>query len=175
MSRLHGTIRGTLALMLALLAHGELSARRVETWSDERLMRESDLVVIAVPTASADTGGCARLGGWTVDFPGVNTDFKVSVVLKGKLKGDTLRVLHFRLPKDVLIQNGPGLVTFRMKGMEFRTKGAQIALGKPSYLLFLTERKDGRFEPVSGRVDPVESVREMHRPFPAEREEMLSK
>jgi hypothetical protein len=37
-------------------------------------------------------------------------------------------------------------------------------LGRPEYMLFLRLRKDGRFEPVSGEVDPVLSVRELHPP-----------
>jgi hypothetical protein len=154
-------------MVLVILGPGDLSARALESWSYEKLLRASDLVVIAQVVTSADTGGCVRLKGWHVDFIGVNTDFKVSAVLKGKLKGDQLRVLHFRLPKNVLIENGPCLVAFRQKGMEINTKQAQIAFGKPSYLLFLTRRKDGRYEPVSGRVDPVLSVREMYRPLPA--------
>jgi hypothetical protein len=31
----------------------------------------------------------------------------------------------------------------------------------PEYLLFLKRGKDGRYEPVSGRIDPILSVREM--------------
>jgi hypothetical protein len=36
---------------------------------------------------------------------------------------------------------------------------------KPEYLLFLKRGKDGRYEPVSGRIDPVLCVREMYWPL----------
>ena len=58
--------------------------------------------------------------------------------------------------------NGPLLVSFRRTSLELRTKeGGKLELGVPSYLLFLKARKDGRYEPVSGRVDPELSVREL--------------
>ena len=34
-------------------------------------------------------------------------------------------------------------------------------LPTPEYLLFLKRLKDGRYEPVSGRIDPAPSVREV--------------
>jgi hypothetical protein len=65
------------------------------------------------------------------------------------------------------IENGPLLVTFRTKGIHLELAGAPISLGAPEYLLFLKLRKDGRYEPVSGRVDPEFSVRELYTPLPS--------
>jgi hypothetical protein len=36
---------------------------------------------------------------------------------------------------------------------------------KFEYLLFLKKRGDGRYEPVSGRIDPLLSVRELFNPY----------
>ena len=50
------------------------------------------------------------------------TTFKVLAPLKRKVEGDNLEVLHFRLPKDVLIEDGPCLVSFRLEGVPIKTK-----------------------------------------------------
>jgi hypothetical protein len=82
-------------------------------------------------------------------------------VLKGKLDKDkTIKVLHYRLPQGVQCANGPCLVSFRkdrivLKGV---AKGSKV---RPEYLLFLRARPDGRYEPVSGQIDPALSMREL--------------
>jgi hypothetical protein len=55
---------------------------------------------------------------------------------------------------------------FRWFSILLLIAAAGISLGAPEYLLFLKLRKDGRYEPVSGRVDPEFSVRELHAPLP---------
>ena len=138
-------------------------ARLVENWSYERLLNESDLVVIAVATNVEDSGETTKLKPWDVDFFGVHTAFAVKATLKGKLDKDQITVLHYRLEKEVQNINGPSLVTFRLKGIEGKTKtGRKFGIGKPRYLLFLKKGKDDLFEPVSGQVDPLFSVDEMY-------------
>lgn len=144
------------------------SARLVENWPYEKLLQEAGLVVIAEATGSEDSGDRATLGGWKVEFLGVNTSFRVKATLKGKVEGDSIKVLHFKVKEGVLIANGPSLVSFRTERTSVETKTAQISLPAPHYLLFLKVRKDGRYEPVSGRVDPELSVREVFRPFVSE-------
>ncbi len=100
-----------------------------------------------------------------VDFFGVDTLFSVEAVFKGKVEKDTLTVLHYRLKAGHSIQNGPLLVWFRTKGFVLDTKRATVSLGTPPYLLFLKKRKDGRYEAVSGQVDPELAVREMYTPL----------
>lgn len=141
-------------------------ARLLPDWSYDRLLKEADVVVIAEATAVEDTGEATQVNPWKVDFVGVSTKFAVKTVLKGKVDGDTLKVLHYRLKPDVLVENGPLLVAFRLKGVDVQTKTSKVNLGKPHYLLFLKKRKDGRFEPLSGPVDPALSVREMYEPLP---------
>jgi hypothetical protein len=154
-------LAGCLAALLLAMSAPPAPARLIENWPYARLFKEADLVVIAEATAVAPTGEKAKLG-WGADFLGVNTTFAVKHSLKGAVKGDTLRVLHYR-PKDgALFQNGPLLVSFRLKGATVRGKGLQVQTGKPHYLLFLKRRPDGRYEPVSGQVDPLLSVKEIH-------------
>jgi hypothetical protein len=89
---------------------------------------------------------------------GVDTEFKVLTVLKGKVKGGTLTLFHFRAPESSVDcqspeVDGPSLVAFDPK-----------AEGRPRYLLFLKVRADGRYEPVSGQVDPDVSVARLDGP-----------
>jgi hypothetical protein len=149
------------------------SARLLPNWPYEKLFKEADLVVIAEATAVADSGEKTRLGGWDAEFIGMNTTFTPKHVIKGTLKADTFRVLHYRVGGDVLLQNGPTLVRFRLQGLSVTGKHGRMATGRPQYLLFLKKRKDGRFEAVSGQVDPSLSAREMHRPGLADRLESI--
>jgi hypothetical protein len=154
------------ALVLTLLCLPSAHGRGLESWSPERLRKEADVVVIATATASKDTRDSFKARTWEVEFTGVDTTFAVETVLKGKVEGDRLTVRHYRLKPGVLIQDGPLLVSFRTRGMQVNLKHGQLYLGRPSYLLFLKKRKDGRYEMVSGQIDPALAVREMYRPLP---------
>jgi hypothetical protein len=156
------------AATLTLFSH-RAGARALPSWPYERLLKEADVVVIAKASSVTDTGETTRDNPWKAEFVGLNTTFEVQATLKGTVENDKLQVLHYRLKPDVLINNGPTLVSFRLRGMTITTKEAKVELGKPSYLLFLKKRKDRRYEPVSGQVDPALSVREMYRPLPAGR------
>jgi hypothetical protein len=142
------------------------SARALPYWPYEKLFKEADLVVIAEATAVADSGEKTKLGGWNAECIGMNTTFTPKHVLKGTLKADTFRVLHYRVGGEVLIDNGPTLVSFATRKIHLlRGKVGKAGVAKPHYLLFLKKRADGRFEAVSGQVDPSLSVREMYAPF----------
>jgi hypothetical protein len=142
-------------------------ARLIENWPYERLFKEADLVVIATAGETADTKDRFSTKGWKAEFIGQETQFVAHSILKGKLGAEKkLTVLHYRLPKGVLIANGPLLVKFRKDALAL--KGTingntfKAGLGRPDYLLFLRLRPDGRYEPVSGEVDPALSIRELH-------------
>jgi hypothetical protein len=154
-----------LAALAGSLSPGSVHARRLESWPYDQLLEKADLVVIATAVTGKDSGEISRDNLWKSKFVGVNTNFSVKAVLKGKA-GDKLTVFHYRLPAGTLIEDGPLLVAFRTKGIKNTTKESNIQMGKPSYLLFLKKRKDGRFELVSGQVDPALAVREMHQPLP---------
>ncbi len=107
--------------------------------------------------------------GWKVKLIGQETTATVVAILKGNAKGEKkIKLLHYRLPEGVLTKNGPLLVTFRNESLSLRGTingtAFKAALGRPEYMLFLRARADGRFEPVSGHIDPALSVREVHSP-----------
>jgi hypothetical protein len=161
-------MRSTIAclggVVLLVLVIAPASARRIEDWPYERLFKEADLVVIARAEGTADTRDVFKAGGWETDFIGQETTLTVQATLKGDAKRDTrIRVLHYRLPRGVSVVNGPLLVSFRSGTLA--VKGTvdghafKAALGRPEYLTFLRTRLDGRYEPVSGPIDPALSVR----------------
>jgi hypothetical protein len=141
-------------LVLAVLLTSPLPtfARRVLQWSYQDLTKEADVVVIARAIESENTKD-EHKSDWSIEFEGVNTRFEVLGVLKGETD-KTITLLHFEWGNakpgkegDDFIRNGPHLIEFKK--------------GIPEYLLFLKRRSDGRYEPVSGQIDPDRSVREM--------------
>jgi hypothetical protein len=143
-------------------------ARRIESWPYERLFKEADLVVIAQATATESSQDKTTDNPWKAEFLGLNNTFQVKAVLKGKPAEGTINVLHFRLKDGLRLEDGPLFVTFRQKGIRLELKDRTVKLGVSEYLLFLKTGKDGRYEPVSGRVDPELSVREVHGALPSE-------
>ena len=108
-------------------------------------------------------------------FVGMLTSFESVAVLKGKAP-DSLKVIHFLLKPDSKLMNDvPGLVSFLTtpnslevhKKAKAKEEGLKklVALKRavntcpPEYLLFLKKRTNGRFEAVSGQIDPDSSVR----------------
>ena len=160
-------------ILFSLCLSTPVWARKVESWPYERLMKEADLVVIAHAVSSTpcpDTWSENLFRN--VAFQGVQTTFKVSARLKGTCPA-TVKILHFRLEQDVLLNDGPSLVTFLTKpmmldvrdarknggGLQQRQPVRQSLVSPPEYLLYLRLRKDGRYEALSGQVDPAFSVR----------------
>jgi hypothetical protein len=149
------------ALGLCLVA-SDSSARLLEPWPYDKLMKKSDLVVIATAVKAEDTADKYLGHSWAYEFAGLDTTFEVLHALKGKVNGKQIKVLHFKWgelkkgidPKSVdalLIEDGPLLVAFRTKD-------------SPDYLLYLRALKDGRYEPVSGKIDPKLAVRVLSEP-----------
>jgi hypothetical protein len=154
----------TAVVVLTALVVGAPSgtARLLDSWPYDKLMKESDLVVIATATKTEETKDEPPDHHWSLEFVGQNTTFDVKHVFKGKTDGKPITVPHFKFgelkkgrdPKnfaDNVIIDGPLFVAFH-------TKNA------PDHLLFLKSIKDGRYEPVSGRIDPELSVRLLSAP-----------
>jgi hypothetical protein len=147
---------------------GTASARLLEDWSYKRLVKKADLVVIATVIASEKSSDSFTHQSWPLKFTGLNTTFKVKLVMKGKVKGKQIKVLHYKFQeqkKSVLIIDGPLFVTFRTRAITKIVEGQKTLVPRPDYLLFLKRRKDGRYEPVSGKIDPLLSVREVFDPL----------
>lgn len=151
-------------------------ARKIEIWPYEKLLKEADLVVIARAVSKLATDDKWNSDVFDSDrFTAVETTFELATVLKGK-SVNSFKVLHFeyRNPSR-LFEDGPGLVNFLAetlsvgirRGGETKKEGPKTLeptkrkslMPAPEYLLFLKRRTDGRFEAVSGQVDPNPSVR----------------
>jgi hypothetical protein len=165
---------GSFAL-IGLLATAALGGRKIEDWPYERLFKEADLAVIAGAEGTIDTKDQLKHKEWAnVEFIGQESTLKVQSVLKGSLKEEKgkgekkIKVLHYRLPENRILENGPMLVTFRKEGLhlEGTVNGVkfQSIQEKPDYMIFLRSRQDGRYELVSGQIDPALSVRVMTSP-----------
>lgn len=140
-------------IVVACLAIGvnAASARVIPNWPYDKLVREADMIVIAMAVGSMDTADVPASDAFKAELIGKETKFSVRAVLKGKLEGESLTLLHFRL-KGLMPPNGPMLISFQI---------SDKARPSPEYLLFLKRRTDGRFEPVAGQVDSVLSVRQI--------------
>jgi hypothetical protein len=151
-------------------AAGPAAGRLVESWSYDRLFKEADLVVIAVPAGEEKADDAFGERPWHLDVVGLNTTFDIKHTLKGEAEGEQVKMLHFRFAdppkgKRVVIDDGPEFVAVRRKSLTVREGDRPLHLWAPEYLLFLRRLKDGRYEPVSGKVDPKFAVRELSEPL----------
>jgi hypothetical protein len=145
-------------------------SRPIEHWPYDRLFSASDLVVLAAAVKTEATDDRPPPHPWPVEFVPQNTTLRVLHALKGKADGPTVRVLHFKLgdprkgvdpddPLPLLILDGPLLVAFQTDPV----RTTRAVYFPPDYMLFLKRLPDGRYEPVSGRIDPALSVKEVIR------------
>jgi hypothetical protein len=157
-----------------LLDPSAAPARLVKKWSYDQLLKEADLVVVAVAVRTEQAEDTPPTHRWPLEFVAQNSTFKVRGTLKGKAEGDQIQVLHFKfggpkkgidpkLPEAGMIIDGPRLVAFRTEPVTIRA-GKDTHVLPPEYLLFLKRLKDGRYEPVTGQIDPALSVRQVSGP-----------
>src|SRR5262245_26506527 len=159
-------MRGTrigLVLWVAALASTAptAAARFTPDWPYEKLFKEADLVVIAEPQGTASTKDDFGRHPWPLEVVGRETTFRAAHALKGKPGKDRIKVLHFAFGATKMgagdapiVRNGPGFVAFRTKEVTADTADQahdRFILPPPQYVLFLTKRADGRYEPVSGQ------------------------
>ena len=120
-------------------------AREMTSWSYQELYDQADLVVIAKPISTQDASEKAVLPNISPDVHvvGLSTEFAISVVMKGDKRLKECVLHHYRLtnPKEMMI-NGPMLASFDPKQ-------------HTRFLLFLHQKADGRYAPVSGQTDPT--------------------
>jgi hypothetical protein len=158
-----------LGLLVALGSAGAAVGRQIEQWSYERLFREADVVVIARSEGTAASDDRPAESKWANSLTGQRTTFRIDSALKGQVEGDQIVVVHFKKKENVLFENGPLLVAFRTEGSVIEGGGMRkylLKLSRPEYLLFLKKAEGGRFEPVSGQIDPRLSVKEIYDPLP---------
>lgn len=145
-----------LCLALVLCGGSSVSARAVRLWSDDELMKASNLVVVGQPVSTQDLNETNSLG-WSSTatfqprFRGVETTFKVFDVLKGMPANDRIVLHHYRYESAWgSPPNGPGLWSF--------------ASGDTNKLvLYLIADGPNRYAPAVGQLDSGLSIR----PVPA--------
>jgi hypothetical protein len=135
-------------LLLVLVAGPVLFARPVDLWSDDRLWKEADLVLIGTVKSSDDVPA-DHSNAKPDSRIDVDTTFTVGRVLKGKLAGKQVVVRHHRYfakEAEIEVIDGPSFVEFNPGK-------------KHEYLMFLkkAEGDAGVYEPVSGQYDPWQS------------------
>ena len=140
-------MKAIFATLLALISTTFVAdARAIQLLSFRELCKWADLIVVAKPISSKDTGEQTVLAHIAPDISvvGLSTELEVSVVLKGETSLKKIVVHHYRLadPGQFMF-NGPTLAYFDPK--------------EPvRYLLFLQREADGRYAPFD-QVDPAET------------------
>ena len=103
---------------------------------------KADFVVIARVVTTKDTTERSRI--LSLNVIGVETEFKIHLILKGDKSVETFQLHHYRAASeasDAVVANGPNLVRFSFE--------------HPAFLLFLSKEGDGRYVPVTGQEDPA--------------------
>ena len=154
MSIMKSLLPTVLAAGIVLGLIGIASARVARAWSYQELLDKSDLVAIAIPTATNDTKEQIELPGFMGQrVVGVETKFSVHALFKGDKTKDF--VLHHYRPDDsgMIVPNGPGFLSFE-------PVDNPTALRR-TYILFLVREADGRYAPVVGQAEPGLAIREL--------------
>ena len=152
-------------ILLIGLGSPHISKRPIEFWPYERLFKTADLALICTATAERDAtekDGLVVPKGMEEFLEGRVTTLRIERALTGQPPGKAVEVVHFRCrPAGLRLANGPLLVAFELRaGIEDR-KGLDLTAafgGQVQYLVFLKKRSDGRYEFVSGMIDPALSA-----------------
>jgi hypothetical protein len=143
-----------LALLIASIPQ-ILNGRYVQPWSYEEMLEKADVVVVAEWVSTKDTEERAILPNIepAIQVIGVDTEFEVTLVLKGARALKNLTLHHYKLEfeEDTRRAEVPQLVS--IQGPDFR-EGIHYP-GGGRFLLFLKHEPDGRYAPITGQTDPA--------------------
>jgi hypothetical protein len=161
--------RIVLAVIAIALLRVEASAQLAYLWTFDELAAKADVVVIARPLLTRDTGKSTDLSELSPSLPVVelNTEFTILAALKGGPLGKTLVLRHYRLNRLKGPCVGCGIqMDFTQGGAAARQCSPGDQSGQPqrcTYLMFLAREVDGSFGAVSGRLFPNEAIRKIER------------
>ena len=125
--------------IVGCLIFGAATFTALAPWADvrsyEELDRMSDVIAVAKPVATKDTGEKTTLNT-SMRVVGLSTEFQVIAVLKGAASLKQLTVHHYRFAnrRDYVMISAPSLAWFDPKA-------------STHYLLFLQREPDGRYAP----------------------------
>lgn len=160
--------------LLFLLTTSKNSDARLQTkmWGYQQLLETSDLAAIIEPLSTKETKDKFPADSTTPEannFIGLNTTFIVHAVLKGQSPPkNSIVILHFNYADEMTmnLRNGARFVHFE-PGPYLRIGNSRDNIAffaNPTWLAFLKQRKDGRYEPVTGFYDAAYSFRELSVP-----------
>jgi len=145
---------------VVLLLSAELALARItDAPGYKKMSEQADLIVIATPTENSDLPGTTAVpnlvstskDGKQRQIPAtrVQTTLKLTAILKGILPNDsaTIKLIHLKLvdPADANARGAAQLIDFK-------------PADRAQYLMFLKANADGTCEPLTGQVDPVNSI-----------------
>jgi len=142
--------------------------RAQESWTYQKLLRDSDLVLIAQPLETKVSVDAFPDPEWNEKLQSRVTRFRVLVVFKGNYDKEDISILHYDLKPGLAVNNGPRFATFRLKEVTLSSPHSKGSTSKPEYLLFLRKKKDSGFVFTSGQLDSRLSVREMYEKLPTD-------
>jgi hypothetical protein len=126
-------------------------------WTFEERHAKADLVVIAEPIATKDTGRRTVHPSLRPDLPVIEleTELKVLTTLKGQSE-PVIRLKHYRIDMDEWRRRNGAEAGLVNAGTHLSFDAPKER--PPAYVLFLTATDGGRFEPLSGHTFPTETV-----------------
>jgi len=144
-------------LLLSLCLVAPSHARLIPLRTFEELVRDSDVVAIVRPVATARAGDASYEADPQLDdrerFRAWETRLRVELLLKGEPASE-LTLLHFAYTDEPgIVINGAAFVSFEASAEN--TRPGEDAV----WLAFLRQMPEGRVEPVTGQYDSADSFR----------------
>jgi hypothetical protein len=170
-------------LFLMFFAPIRLEARQLQGLRIGIQQEKADLVVIALPSSIKDTNEVIPQDElWPPELRttvsnvkerdmvrGVEASLDVLTVLKGdgKIKNVTLHYYRPELSDDGRpLINGPEFLSFKMPEKPCAFESTPAPGWGRTYLMFLKREPDGRYSPLVGQIDPINSIYQLA--FPGE-------
>jgi hypothetical protein len=141
--------RMLIVLLLLLPCFGD--AYIIEEWSYRAMFDQAELVVIAKPMVTLQTAEktvLPRIIRPKIAAVGMETTFKVSLILKGSDPGE-MHLHHYRRADPPQILSGIGPTPMLV---EFNPEESVC------FLMFLVRKPDGRYMSVTGQTNPKTGI-----------------
>lgn len=144
-----------------MIACTTLHARPVRKWTQQELFDEANFVAIViadapepVPNTHEFVANAKHLDDYLQQH---ESKLTVLAVLKGNRESKTVTLVHFLKRRDVKsgMGNGPKYIWMGTNAVQHPGGRSEQ---KPKYLVYLKSRSDGKFDPVTGQLDPPDSI-----------------
>ena len=155
-----------IAICCALL-HVPVAAQITRLWSFTELHAEADVVVVATPLSTRDTGRRTELTDLRPPVPVIelNTDFKVLSTISGLVASESFVLRRFNLDDSRLaggcLNCGSGIEFSAAASSTKLCRVGDVSPNLPTqcnYLMYLKRVTTAIYEPVSGHVFPGMSI-----------------